>query len=112
MAIGSKLRVEPLRSLAAGSIVASYAPVGVEIDNPASLLIIQNFTDADLMFSFTGNTDHIPLKAGASFTSDITANKSSNSDLMISVGTRIHVKRIGTPTTGSVYVSSFYGSLR
>ena len=112
MSVGSKLRVEPLRSLAFGSIGASYSPIGTAIDKPASLLIIQNFTDADLMFSFTGNTDHIPLKAGSSFTSDITTNKTSNSDLMVSVGTRIHVKRIGTPTTGSVYVSSFYGSTR
>ena len=112
MAIGGKLRIEPLRSLAFGSMGATYVPVGTPTEHPASLMVIQNFTDAYLMFAFNDHTDHIPLSPGGSFTIDVTANKPGQVDLMITAGTHVHVKNLGTPTTGSVYVTTLYGATR
>lgn len=112
MESGSKLRAEALRSLAFGSILSSYVSIGTPINEPSRMMIIQNFTDADLLFSFTGHTDHLPIKANSSIIFDATTNKTNNADYFFSAKTHVHVKRIGTPTTGSVYVSTLYGATR
>jgi len=104
-----KLLPETLRSLAFGSIGAAYMGVGTALDNPSRMLIIQNLTDAAVLFSFDGVNDHLVLDDGVSLVMDITANKSISHGFYIAAGTRIYVKRSGVPTTGSVYVSSFYG---
>lgn len=103
------MRAEEVKSLAFGSIGAAYAAVGDKLTNPARMVMIQNFTDANLMFSFDGSVDHLPLKSESSFVFDLTANKSTDGGFFLEVGTGISVKRIGTPTSGSVYISVFYG---
>jgi len=40
---------------------------------------------------------------------DVTANKSLSGGFYLAQGKIIYVKRLGTPTTGSVYLSVFYG---
>lgn len=112
MAVEIKLRMEALRSLAFGSMGAAYVAVGTAIDNPARMIIIDNFTDADLMISFTGNTDHMVIKANSGKVIDGASNKTTDDGFFFTVGTRLHVKNIGTPTTGSVYFTSIYGARR
>lgn len=104
-----RIAFEPMRSLAAGSITGSYVAIGTATANPARQFIIQNLTDAALVFSFDGTNDHIPLPANGLFVDDITANKTMDHGFFLATGTKIYVKRIGTPTTGSVYVSISYG---
>jgi hypothetical protein len=105
-----KLGVEPARYLAFGSITADYLEVGTPITNPVRILRIQNLTDAILWFSYDGENDHEAMAANSFLLLDVTANKSLDNGLYIPLGTQIYVKRLGTPTTGSVYVSVYYGS--
>jgi len=109
MSLDVRLTPETLRSLAFGSIGANYAAVGTALAEPSRILIIQNLTDAILLFSFDGTNDHLILNTLTSVVIDITANKTSSNGFSIAKGTTIYVKRSGVPTTGSVYVSSFYG---
>ena len=104
-----RLKPETVRTLAAASVVAGYAAVGTAFAEPSRLLILQNLTDESVMFSFDGVNDHVAVPGPGSFVLDITANKGVAGALFIAEGTILYVKRIGTPTTGDVYVSTFYG---
>ncbi len=109
MAYGIELRAESQDSIAAASIGASYSAIGnTPFQHPMRLLIFQNLTDALLQFSFDGVNDHFPLAANSTLIIDLMTNSSQPSGFFASVGTQLMVKRIGTPTTGSVYVSAFY----
>jgi len=105
-----RLRPEELRSLGFASISGTYAGIGASFDNPIKILFVQNLTDATLMFSLDGIDDHFPLVENGFILLDIGTNKSFEQGLFIAEGTRIYVKESGTPTSGSVYVSVFYGS--
>lgn len=109
MAQSIRLVSEPVRSLAFGSIGAAYMGIGTAFDNPVRILVIQNLTDASLMFSFDGVEDTIPLARDGYILLDVSSNKNREHGLYIGEGTRIYVKEIGTPTAGSAYVSVFYG---
>ena len=103
------LRADPVRTLAAGSITASYVAVGTQFQFIARQMLVQNLTDATLMFSFDGVNDHFPLLSDSYIILDVTTNKVTNDGYFIDQTTIMSVKRIGTPTTGSVYISVFYG---
>jgi len=105
-----KLAVEPVRSLAFGSIGAGYTGVGTVFSNPARILHIQNLTDVLLMFSYDGVLDHFPLATNSYLLLDVTANKSSEQGCYIPEGTRLYVKQDGVPSSGSVYATVYYGS--
>lgn len=106
-----RLSAEPQRSRAAGDISASYDGIGTALSNPIRMIFVQNLTDVLLQFSLDGINDHFPLPPNGYMILDITSNKSNTGGIYcISAGTRIYVKRIGVPATGSVYVSTFYGS--
>lgn len=100
-----------LKTLAAGSVAAGYTAVGTPLSNSGRFVVIQNLTDQDVMFSIDGTNDAIPVKAGSFIPLPFAANRSEKaSTFEVSQGTQFYVKRIGTPTTGSVYISSFYGN--
>lgn len=109
--LGIRALAEPVRSIAAASIAAGYNGIGAVLAFPSRILYISNQTDAALMFSFDGVNDHFAIAANAFLLLDWTANKSLQAQgLYLSEGTRIYVKEIAVPTTGSVYVSTFYGA--
>lgn len=110
MSLAIRLAVEPVRSLVAASVIAGYTAVGTAMVHPIRQLVIQNLTDQAVMFSFDGINDHLPLASNSAFTDDITANKTVDQGFYLPHGTIIYVKRIGTPTTGSVYITAFYGT--
>lgn len=102
---------EPIRSLAFGSISGSYAGIGLGLSYPSRILYVTNLTNATLMFSLDGVNDHFVLPADAFILLDWNSNKSTNaSGFFLSEGQRIYVKLLGSPSSGSVYVSSFYGA--
>ena len=105
-----RMRAEPVRSLAAGSIGAAYMGVGTAITNPARMILIQNLTDESVMFSLNGVDDNFPLPASGLFILDITSNVSLSQGFFLAQGDRLYVKQLGVPTTGSVYFTVFYGS--
>jgi hypothetical protein len=109
MSSGIQLRADAQRSLAFGSIGASYAAIGSAFGFPMRIIKVDNLTDATLQFSFTGNTDHFVLPAGGFLLVDVCTNEVQTQGFFISTGTTIYVKRSGTPTSGSVYVTTFYG---
>ena len=109
MAEGQALRAEPIRSLAFSLIGASYVAVGTSIKATTRQFFIQNLTDATLMFSFDGATDHFVLPANGFWVSDVTANKVTDEGFFLPIGYQLFVKRIGVPTSGTVYFSVFNG---
>jgi hypothetical protein len=111
MSIGARrIAIEEIRSLAAGGIGAAYAGIGTSFTHPVRILFLQNLTDSQLMFSDDGVTDKLTLPAGGFMMLDCTANKSKQSGLFFAEGTRFYAKEVVTPTTGSVYLTVFYGS--
>ena len=108
-AFSIKILPEPVRSLAYTSISGTYMGVGAPLADPSRLIIFQNYTDATLMVSFDGITDHLPVAANGFVLFDITANGTTTAGFYIAEGTRFYVKEVGTPSTGSFYISTFYG---
>jgi hypothetical protein len=109
-AFSIKLLPEVVRSLAFGSISGTYMGVGSALDNPARIVLFQNYTDQTVMFSFNGVDDHFPIASMGFVLLDVTANKTISQGFYIGEGTRFYVRDIGTATTsGDVYISVFYG---
>ena len=109
MSLAIRLMPETLKELAFGSIGAGYAGVGTAFDKPIRILFIQNLTDVTLLFSLDGVNDHFPLPTSGFLLLDVTANKTLEQGFYIAEGQRIYVKNSGVPSSGSVYVSAFYG---
>ncbi len=105
MAFKTKLRLDPIRSLAFGSIGAAYNAVGTSLADPARLIVFNNLTDASVFFSLDGITDHLILPPNGFKLFDITMNKVHEDGFFIAEGTVIYVKQVsGAPTNGSVYI--------
>jgi hypothetical protein len=102
-----RLAIEPLRSLAFGSISGTYAGIGTSRSNPSRKLLFQNYTDVLITFSDDGVNDKFVLEAGAQFILDMAV--SHNGDYC-SQGTRWYAKTAGSPTIGAVYLSTWYGA--
>lgn len=101
---------EDLRSLAFGSISGAYAQIGTDFEFPSRILVIQNFTDKQMIFSFNGVDDHLTLPSGGQIVLDVTANKTvTGGAAYFSAGIGIFVKQVVAPGSGSVYVSTFFG---
>jgi len=109
-ALNGRFAYEPVRTIAAASVGASYSAIGGPLLNPARQFFIQNLTDQTVMISFDGINDAFPLPSNGNIIDDIAANYTHQSNWFMAQGTTVYVKRIGTPTTGSVYVSIFYAS--
>jgi hypothetical protein len=106
-----RLLPETVRSLGFAGIGAAYMGIGGVFTNPIRILLITNLTDANLMFSMNGIDDHFPVAANGFLLLDVTSNKTINGGgFFIAEQTRIYVKDLDVPTSGSVYVSAFYGS--
>jgi hypothetical protein len=107
MAFFVDLRADPLRSLAFGSISSSYAAIGTPFGHPVRMMIVQNFTNVQLTYSFDGINDHFVLPTFGQVIFDVTTNEFQQSGFVISVNTNMMVKGTGA-TSGNVYVSVFY----
>ncbi len=100
---------ETLRSLAAASISGTYMGIGSGFIHPIRLMVLINDTDALLTYSWDGIDDHLVLPSHDQIVFDVTSNKSQvGGVLSFAAGTRIYVK--GAPSTGSTYLSAFYGA--
>jgi hypothetical protein len=99
---------EALRSLAAGSISDTYAGIGTPFENPVRIFFLQNQTDVGLTFSWDGLTDNVYLPPDGFILLDVAANSSLPAGaIYFGQGQRVYVA--GNPSTGSVYLSVFYG---
>lgn len=99
---------EPLRSLAAASISATYMGIGTATLNPTKIYWLQNNTDVSLTFSWDGVEDHFVLPSDGFILLDMTANKSTTGGFAAAPArTRTYVK--GSPATGTVDLTVWYG---
>lgn len=99
-----------VQTVAFGGISGAYAGIGAALTRPARLLTIDNLTDGDLMISIDGVNDYfvIPARSGRIF--DWAANQALGSGGYVAQGTRYYVKQITAPTSGSIYLTYFYGN--
>jgi len=109
MAYGLRLVPDLLRTSAFGAIGAGYTAVGTVFLHPMRIVSIKNLTDESLLFSFDGINDHEIVSGQSGIVWDFCANKYGDAGAVIGAGTTIYVKQSGVPTTGSVYISAFYG---
>ena len=107
-----KLKPEELRSAAFGSVGAAYSAIGGAFEHPIVLFHLVNDLDEDILVSFFNDEDHIFVKTGSFVLYDIAANSELPSGYRsFEKGTIVSVKRAGgAPTSGSVYLMTFYAS--
>jgi hypothetical protein len=98
----------PQVAYAAASITASYTNAG-HFTSPLIEMAIISTLDQPVQVSFDGVNDHIAIPAGSStpvyFPLHFKANRA------VLPKPTIFVKRIGTPTTGSLYVTGFSATI-
>jgi|ERR1700720_2668490 len=105
---GQIVRVDALRSLAAGSISAVYSPVGAPFSHGMRLVKFVNTTNGNITVSFDGSTDNDIVPAGGFSLYDLTTNKTlPDTTFVFQASTQVSVK--GTPSTGSFYIVALYG---
>ena len=110
MKFSTRIEFDELRRLGFGSIGAAYTSIGDALAYPARMIILQNFTDAMLVFSDDGVTDKLILGAYNPLVLDITTNGTDANGLYLGAGDRLYVKQEEIPLTGSVFLTVIYGS--
>jgi len=111
MSYPRKLFPLALRSLAFGSILAGYSAVGGAVDRPLRILRVVNGTDAAVIISFDGLTDHMAVPAGQQAQIDVTMNKVRDDGFFIAEGTVFYAKRAaGAPSSGALYIECYGGA--
>ena len=112
MSLAMRLTPETVRTLAFGAIGVAYIGIGTTMVRPVRIMVLQNLTDALLMFSFDGINDHLPINANGYMVLDITANKTISQGFFLAEGQRLYCRHlVGVPpTAGSTYVTTFYGA--
>jgi hypothetical protein len=110
-----RLAAEECLTLAAADITSSYKPL-VSTSSPTGAFLhpirqwfLQNLTDQTLWFSLDGETNNFPLPANGFFISDIATNQAKDMGFYAPINMKMYVKELGNPTTGSVYLTLFYG---
>lgn len=104
---------EPLRSVSYLLMSTSYVNISTPIPNAARIIMFQNTTNNEVLISWDGTTDHQFIPSNGFVLLDVTTNKSSSQQgWFVGALTQFHAKfTAGSPaaTTGSVYVTTFYG---
>lgn len=103
----TQARLDPLRSLAFGSITGSFVPVGTPFDFQARIIHFTNLTDGDVIFSMDGTTDQLIVPAGGFILLDITTNHRpiNQDDFCFAIGTQWYVRYVTAPTIKAVYIA-------
>ena len=73
------------------------------------VLHFKNFTNANLMISFDGVTDNVPIAANGFDLYDLTSDQDSNESFRYQSGTQLYVKYLTVPTSGTFYIVAVYG---
>lgn len=110
MSLAIRLQAEPLRSVGFAALGGAYSTLGTPMSHPIRLIVLQNFTDTGVMISFNGIDDHLPMVEDGYMILDVTSNKTISQGFFLAEGQQLYVKQLGAPaTSGSVYLSVFYG---
>ena len=104
-----KVKYDPIRSIAFGSIGNTHSPIGGRLTNYIILLEICNTTDSDIFISFSGKIDHIIVPAKIHMVKDYATNKVNGDSWGLAAGDFFQVRYIDTaPKEGKVYISAAY----
>lgn len=111
MAFGTRVRFEPVREVAFGSIGASYTALGTPTSDHTRLFSVNNGTNADVYVSFDGTTNHLRVAGNSFQLFDFSSNKVRDDGFFVDAGTTFYVKRVSAaPTMGSLWVEVAYAS--
>jgi len=111
MSFTNKAQVDVLRTIAFGTVSATFVPVGTPLAFPARIICFTNTSAVDLIFSMDGVTDQLIVPAGSFKLFDVTTNHRpvNQDDFCFSNGTQWYVRYpAGAPTTGAVYIEVVY----
>ncbi len=104
--------IEPLRSLAFGSISGTYAAVGTEFAFPSRLTCFTNNTAGDVVFSRDPDISagELFVAAGSFKLFDVATNHKpcNQDDFVFEKGTQWYVKQLEAPVSGSVYIETVH----
>lgn len=108
--ISTRVAYEPLRSITAANISGTYAAIGTPFISAARQLNIKNFTNANVIISLDGVTDHKVIASGSGEILDYCSNTSINAgEFVQSALTTVYVRdESAASTSGSVYVELVY----
>lgn len=117
MQVSIDLKTESIQIISAVDIVAAgpgvFSTIGT-LDHPSRIILLQNFTDADLFISdspYPNAAEDVKFAIASrqSIIIDCTTNRTENGgSFCYPKGTRFSVLELGTPSTGELYLSSFY----
>lgn len=102
----TKAQVDVLRTLAFGSIGASFTAVGAPFGFQARIICFTNTSNADMIFSMDGSTNQLIVPANSFKLFDITTNHKpvNQDDFVFAIGTQWSVKYVTAPSSGAVYI--------
>ena len=102
------VRFDAVRSVAFGSITASYTPLGAAFAHAMRLLHFINDTNGTFMISFDGVTDNFPVLAEGFNLYDLTSDEDENEMYRYEVGSQLYIKYIVAPTSVAGTSNTFY----
>jgi len=108
-----KVYFDTLRTIAFGSISASYAAVGSALSTRPRIICFTNTTDVDLILSVdsTNATGQIYVPSKCFKLYDLTSNMIPNKDdgFEVAYGTQFYVKESGSaPSSGALILEVIY----
>ena len=104
--------LDTIRTVAHGSIAATYAAIGGPLTLPGRLVCFTNNTDGDMFFSDDGVNDKLFVAAGGFKLFDITTNRISKAPIWcFAVGTQFYLRYATVPSKNSVYLEVLSGGL-
>lgn len=103
------VRFDPVRTVAFGSITSSYTALGSKFGHAMRVLHFINNTDGDVMISFDGVNDNIPVLANSFSLYDLTSDQDQNESFRYQSNSQLLIKYLSAPTEGSFYVVAVYG---
>lgn len=97
MSFEKRVTFDSTRAVSFFQILITYIPLGTSFPQALRQLIISNFTNVTLDYSFDGVTDHFSLGAGG--TIELSTHDFSSPDEIAQFvsGTQLFVKHRGTP---------------
>ena len=106
----SKAQVDGIRTLAFGSIGATYTAVGTSFAFQARIICFTNTTNQNVFFSMDGVTDQLIVTANSFKLLDVTVNHRpiNQDDFCFAIGTQWYVRYAAAPSSGAVYIEVVY----
>lgn len=101
---GVRLKPEPIREVAFGSINAAYTQLGAAFSHTIKMMVLVNTTNADIYLSLDGVTDMMKIVQGSQRIYDLKTN-----DYFLESGNEIFIKYATVPSVGYFACEAYFG---